>query len=257
MYSDAIKFVYVPPPAPPTITSQPLGKVVNQGANATFTVGVTGATPMTYQWRFEGTNISGATGSSYTRTNAQSGHEGDYSVVVTNIAGSATSTVAFLVVNVPPYIGVQPQNQSVKQGQDATFFVTVGGTEPFSYQWRFNGTNIAGATESSDTRANAETNHTGNYFVVITNVAGSVTSSPAMLTITLPQPPVLQAISVLPDGRAWLTFSGEIGGFYAIDMSSNLPGWFELMTGILTNSPADFVDDSASNATVRFYRLRQ
>lgn len=69
--------------------------------------------------------------------------------------------------------------------------------------------------------------------------------------------PVIQAISVQPDGSARLTFSGEVGAPYAIDVSSNLTVWFEMMTGILTNSPADFVDNSASNARMRFYRVRQ
>jgi hypothetical protein len=249
--------VFVPPPAPPTITNEPVGKAVNQGANATFTVGATGAAPLSYQWRFEGTNIFGATSSSYTRTNAQPSHEGDYFVVVTNVAGSVTSTVAFLVVNVPPYIGVQPQNQTTNQGSDVTFFVTAGGTEPLSYQWRFQGANIAGATDSSYTRPGVQTNDAGAYSVVVTNVAGSVTSSNAMLTVIVPQPPMIQAIAVQPGGSVRLTFSGQAGVPYAIDMSSNLTGWFELTNGILTSSPADFVDDSASNETARFYRVRQ
>ena len=88
MYSDATKYVFIAPPQPPTITSHPLGKVVNQGASATFTVGATGATPLSYEWRFEGTHLAGATQSSYTRSNAQASHEGNYDVVVTNVAGT-------------------------------------------------------------------------------------------------------------------------------------------------------------------------
>jgi uncharacterized lipoprotein YddW (UPF0748 family) len=257
MYSDATKYVYVPPPAPPTITSQPQGQAINQGANATFTVGVTGATPLSFQWRFEGTNLAGATLSTYTRSNVQAAHEGDYDVVVTNVAGSVTSSAAFLAVNLPPYIGAQPGDQNVWRGQDATFFVTMGGTEPFRYQWRFNGTNLAGATESSYTRMSAQTNHAGSYSVVITNVVGSITSSGAALTVTLPPPPVLQAIASLPDGRIRLTLSGALAVPYAIDASSNLAGWSELLSGILSNSPAELVDDSATNTTPRFYRARQ
>ncbi len=116
MYSDATKYVFVPPPAPPAITNQPDSRVVNQGASATFTVGATGAAPLSYQWRFEGANLAGATASSYTRLNAQPAHEGDYSVVITNISGAVTSSEAFLVVNIPPSVGVQPQSQSTKAG---------------------------------------------------------------------------------------------------------------------------------------------
>jgi len=257
MYSDATKYVFIPPPQPPTITNQPVGKAVNQGANASFSVGVTGATPLSFQWRFEGTNLAGATQSAYTRSNAQAAHEGDYEVVVTNVAGSVTSSVAFLTVNLPPYIGAQPAQQSVWRGQDATFFVTAGGTEPFRYQWRFNGANLAGATESSYTRASAQTNHAGNYSVIITNIAGAITSANAALTVTVPPPPVLQAIASLPDGRLRLALSGTVDAPFAIDASSNLAGWFELMSGILSNSPTELVDDSATNSTPRFYRARQ
>ncbi len=242
---------------PPAITNQPQGRAVNQGASATFTVGATGAAPLSYQWRFEGTNLATATASSYTRPNAQPGHEGDYSVVITNIAGAVTSVDAFLVVNIPPEIGVQPQSQNLKRGQDATFFVTAGGTEPLEYQWRFKGANLAGASDSSYTRPDAQTNDSGAYSVVITNVAGSVTSLNAMLAVTLPLPARFQTITVLPDGRARLVVTGETGVACAIEGSSNLAGWFELMSLINTNGTLDVIDQSASNASLRFYRARQ
>ncbi|MCW5550950.1 MAG: hypothetical protein KIS67_02170 [Verrucomicrobiae bacterium] len=58
--------------------------------------------------------------------------------------------------------------------------------------------------------------------------------------------------------RARLWLSGAVGLPFAIDASSNLTAWFELWSGVLTNSPSDFVDDSAlTNAGPRFYRARQ
>ena len=257
MYSDAAKFVFVPPPQPPTITNQPVGRSVNQGSNTTFTVGVTGTAPFSYQWRRDGTNLAGATLNTYTVTNAQSSHEGDYSVVVTNVAGSAMSDEAFLVVNLPPYIGGQPQSRSITRGHEATFEVTAGGTEPLSYQWRRNGTNIAGATSDTYAMAGVQTDDAGFYSVVVTNVAGSVTSSNALLTVPVPPPPEFLSILRLPDLRAQLTLSGDPGVPFAVDASSNLTSWFELMSGLLTNSPVELMDHSASNANLRFYRARQ
>jgi hypothetical protein len=254
MYSDATKYVFIPPP---TITNQPQSRAVNQGASAMFVVGATGAAPLSYQWRFEGTNLAAATASSYTRANAQPGHEGAYSVVITNIAGAVTSVDAFLVVNIAPEIGVQPQSQNLKRGQDATFFVTVGGTEPLAYQWRFKGTNVAGARYSSYTRADAQTSDSGAYSVVVTNLSGSATSLNAILSVTLPLPARFQTITLLTDGRARLVVTGEAGVSCAIDGSSNLAGWFELMSLINTNGTLDVVDHSASNSSLRFYRARQ
>lgn len=89
--ADAIKFVYVGQPAPPSINTQPLSRIVNPGSNVTFTVVASGIAPLTYQWQFEGNNIAGATTSSYVRLNAQSGTAGIYTVVVSN--PGATSKV--------------------------------------------------------------------------------------------------------------------------------------------------------------------
>src|ERR1051326_4772496 len=100
---------------PPTITNQPQSLTINQGMNATFTVGASGTSPFSYQWLFNGTNSPGATASSYTKTNAQPSDSGNYSVAVSNPAGTATSSNAVLTVNpvpTPPGIATQPQDQT-------------------------------------------------------------------------------------------------------------------------------------------------
>jgi hypothetical protein len=85
----------------PVITHPPQSLAVSVGANATFTVTATGALPLSYQWRFNSENLSGATNASYTRTNASLAVAGNYTVVVTNSSGSVTSSVAVLTVNPP------------------------------------------------------------------------------------------------------------------------------------------------------------
>ncbi|HEY8995439.1 MAG TPA: right-handed parallel beta-helix repeat-containing protein, partial [Lacunisphaera sp.] len=76
---------------PPAITTQPTSRTVSVGASTTFTVAATGTAPLSYQWRRNGTAISGATSASYTISSVQTSHAGGYSVVATNSAGSATS----------------------------------------------------------------------------------------------------------------------------------------------------------------------
>ena len=171
---------------PPGISAQLQSLTVTQGNNAVFSVTASGTTPLSYQWRFNAANISGATTNSYTRTNSQSGDAGSYTVVVTNVAGSITSSVATLAVLIPPIITAQPTNKAVAPGSNATFYVTAGGTAPLGYQWRFNGADISGATTNSYTRASTTTNDAGSYSVVVTNVAGGVTSSVATLTVVIP-----------------------------------------------------------------------
>jgi hypothetical protein len=83
----------------PTITAQPQSQTVPRGSNATFNVTVSGATPLSYQWRFNGAPIEDATSSVLTVKNVQVFNEGAYSVVVTNAFGSATSSNATLTVD--------------------------------------------------------------------------------------------------------------------------------------------------------------
>lgn len=186
--------------APPTISTPPQSQTVAQGANATFTVSAVGDAPLAYQWRFNGTNLAGATTNSYTRLNAQPADAGGYTVVVTNALGAVTSSVATLAVIVPPTITAHPLSQTVTQGVNITFSVAATGTTPFGYQWRFNGTNLAGATQSSFTRNNAQPADTGNYSVVVSNFAAAVASSNAMLTVH--QAPVPPSIGTQPADQA-------------------------------------------------------
>ncbi|HXI73824.1 MAG TPA: immunoglobulin domain-containing protein [Verrucomicrobiae bacterium] len=174
---------------PPAITAQPQSQGVATGNSATFSATATGTAPLAYQWRFAGTNISGATTNPFVLASAQATNAGNYSVVITNIAGSITSSVAVLTVtNAAPFIATQPQGQSVLAGQSATFSVTASGTLPLNYQWRLGGTNISGATTNPFVLANVQGSDAGNYTVVITNIAGSITSSVAALNILFTNP---------------------------------------------------------------------
>src|SRR5207237_3790278 len=110
--------------------------------------------PLSYRWRFNTVTITGATNSSLTLFNVQAAKAGSYSVVVTNMAGTATSTGAVLTVNAPPLITTAPKSQSVKAGANVIFTAAATGTAPLSYQWKFNGVKIPGAIAASYTLNN-------------------------------------------------------------------------------------------------------
>jgi hypothetical protein len=80
----------------------------------------------------------------------------------------------------------QPTNQTVLVGSYIYFSVGADGVQPVSYQWQFGGTNISGEVYSVLVLAGAQTNQSGTYTVVVTNAFGSITSTPAVLTVCTP-----------------------------------------------------------------------
>ncbi len=174
--------------AAPTITTQPLSQTVTAGQMATFMVVATGTAPLSYQWQKNGAGILGANSSTYTTPTTTSSDNGaQFTVVVSNTAGSMTSSAATLTLNAAaqaPSITTQPTSRTVTAGQTATFSVAATGTAPLAYQWNKNGVAISGATSSSYTTPATTNSDNGAQFTVsVSNSAGSVMSSGATLTV--------------------------------------------------------------------------
>jgi glucose/arabinose dehydrogenase len=174
----------------PSITTQPSDVTVAQGQSATFTVAASGSTPLSFQWQRNQVNISGATSSSYTLSSAAFADNGaKFRCVVTNAFGSATSNEATLTVNAPPTITGQPANQTVTQGQPATFGVAASGSATLTYQWQRNQVNVSGATSSVyTTPATTALDNGARFRCIVTNPFGNATSNEVTLTV---QPPTL------------------------------------------------------------------
>lgn len=171
---------------PPQITQQPVGVTLAAGASAAFTVGAGGTLPLVYQWRKDGTNLAGANAATLLVTNVQAVNEGNYTVVITNVYGAVTSLVAVLQINAVPVITAQPTNLTVIVGQPASFAATVTGSGPLRYQWRFNNTNLAGATNLVFTLPGAAATNAGNYSLFVSNTIGTTLSTAAVLTVIVP-----------------------------------------------------------------------
>lgn len=171
------------------------------GSTATFSVAATGAQPLSYQWRKNQANISGATNASYTTaatTNADNGSAFD--VVVSNgVLPNAVSMAATLTVTaapVAPSITNSPKSVTVTVGQMATFTVVATGTAPLSYQWQKNQANINGANSASyTTPATALADSGSSFDVVVSNgIQPNATSGSATLTVN---PVQASAVNVL------------------------------------------------------------
>jgi len=155
-------------------------------------VAATGSTPLSYQWQRNQINISGANSSSYMIASTAFADNGaKFRCAVTNAFGNATSNEATLTVNAPPGITSQPSDQTVMQGQSATFMIAATGSTPLSYQWQRNQINISGANASSYAITSTTLSDDGAKFrCVVTNAFGSATSNEATLNVQQP-PPIL------------------------------------------------------------------
>jgi len=102
-----------------------------------------------------------------------------------NEVSSGDFTFTTQALPAAPIINTQPESVTVSEGQDATFTVLAGGTQPLSYQWQRGGVDIAGATNSSYTLTGVGIADDDSEFqVVITNSVGSITSTVAVLSVS-------------------------------------------------------------------------
>jgi hypothetical protein len=173
---------------PPMITAQPQSPTILAGATTNLSAGISACPPLTYQWYFNGTNIlANGTDATLVLTEVTTDDTGEYTLIISNPHGSITSAPALITVVMPPSIVGGPSDQIITNGATATFNVTAEGTGPLGYQWYFNTANLlAGETDSTLWLSNVTILQSGTYQVIVTNAYGSITSSPAQLTVLAP-----------------------------------------------------------------------
>lgn len=224
----------------PVIATQPVSTTATAGGSVTLSVNATGA-GLSYQWFKNATAISDATSTTLTLNNLTVSDTGIYTVAITNASGTSLSNAVTLTVlpTVAPSITAHPQTQRVSAGASFTLTVGVAGTAPFSYQWKLgpsdltNGGNISGATSATLTIANVQPASAGSYTCVVTNAAGSASSSAATLTVN-------------PNFNSWRSSSfaamelldPSLSGPNAIFGADGLPNLVKYALGLDPKTPA-------------------
>ena len=242
-----------------TVLLSPTNQVKAATSNTTFTATVFNPVGMTFQWQRDGTNLatggkySGATSNTLTITGVTSNEAAIYSVLVSNLTGSVTSSNAALTVIYPPIITTHPIGQRLVLGKNIVLNVSAAGTAPFNYQWRFNTTNLLNATNAIYTIQAVGTANTGNYSVIVSNLAGSVTSSNALLVVLVPPSLAVQFVV----GYPVLSLSGLSNNNFVVQYTTKLNSTNWIMLQSLSNLPANpylFLDPAGVVPPLRFYR---
>jgi hypothetical protein len=250
--------------AAPVFTQHPQSQTVVAGSDLTLSVGATGTLPLSYRWRRGSTTLTNLildrTSCSFAVTNVPMSTAGVYTVQVTNLAGPATggrpsglSSNAYLTVVAPP------TNQTVPAASNVTFQARASGGSgnPLSYQWRFNGMDLPGATGTNLTLTSVQTSQAGTYTFVVTNGGGEGTGFDALLTVLSPTAPTIGRCAMLANGRFHFQFNGSSGASYRVLASANLSDWEDLGAAAeIGPGVFQFEDDGTPNRHWRFYRLR-
>jgi hypothetical protein len=157
---------------------------------------------------------------------------------------------------VAPTITTAPTGQTVNLGSPATMFVAATGTQPFGYQWRRNGVDLAGQNSDTFSIGSASAADAGNYTVVVSNLGGAATNNPpAVLRVLVP--PV-----ILGESRTGNTFTARVqsvsGLNYRLEYKNVITtaGWTPVLPSVVgTGAQLNLTDPTASVLT-RFYRVR-
>jgi len=207
----------------------------------------------TVDWAVDGVRFATISNATFTASNVFVGFWDPFASLTdnTNLSFGLVDNLRVEEPAIAPVFMTQPIAQTVRLGTNVDFTAAASGLPSPVYQWQFNGTNILGATNASYALAFVDVTNAGNYSVLASNIAGSVSSTNAALGLDPPAAAQFQSISAA-GGLVQISFTGDAYWTYTIESSTNLAGWssltnltsasgqFNFTAGMVTNSPQEF-----------------
>lgn len=202
-------------PAVLGITQSPAGAVF-EGSAVQFSITTAGTGPFTYQWRKDGSHLTGRTQATLVLDAVVMGDAGEYDVVVTGGGATLTSPSVTLAVQAsPPTITTPLASTTRFLNGTARFSAAVSGSVPLTYTWTLNGTTISGAEGSTLVLSDLAASDAGEYALIVSNPLGSVTNT-ATLTLVTPTKLAAAATALGPLGywRLDETSAGPVADYW-------------------------------------------
>ena len=197
--------------APPSITQHPESLDAASGDSVRFVVSANGTPPLSFQWQKDGVDIPNATSAELLLQSISIASAGQYRAIVSNEIKQEFSTSARLTVKAvlsPPTITLQPTHKEANVGSLVEFSAGASGSPPLSYQWQFNGGDLAGQTSATLSIPSVDIGNEGLYKVLVSNIEGVAVSNEVMLTVNVP-PPTIQAPQILQHPNSVTSEEGQ------------------------------------------------
>ncbi|OYU94937.1 MAG: hypothetical protein CFE21_14765 [Bacteroidetes bacterium B1(2017)] len=189
LFTDSVKVSLLPGVS---ITLQPLSAISCLNNTQTFKVSATGTGPLSYQWKKNGTAITGAILDTLSFVASSMGDTGSYTVLVKGLCDSAVSQVASFHLNIPPTITHQPD--SFLGCKNARHVLRTNAVGAVTYQWFKNGTAIPSANLDSLVLSSVLEADTGIYFVKVIGLCDTSSSASVAVRLYIKPSIVLQPI---------------------------------------------------------------
>lgn len=249
-----LQFMIAGGSTPPLISTPPSGGNVFEWGRFALTVVASGTAPLSYQWRHNGISIPGAGAATLVLDPVRLADQGEYTVIVSNSAGSVASPPALLnVIPLAPPVEIltQPADVWFHAGDPVALSVTASASEPLTFQWRRDGGVLPGQTSPTIFLPTAVESDSGQYDVLVSAAGSTVASDSARVTLV----PLSMWVLDISDEGVRLGLGTIAGREYLLEGSDgNLGGGWQLLQRTTASGDKTILVDSAVRHRARFWR---